>query len=287
MKMAGRLAADACLHKRTVVRWLEAYGEGQVAGLAPWCSNPESIAEGGCILALGEEADRLCPFGAVRNGMPDAGKCDACEKPCLSAHSRFLRMSCTEEDTDDVLREVDRSKMLFFDGGGVTFTGGEATLQWDALETLLSALHERGVHTALETNGSHPRLPELFDRIDWLILDCKHWDDETHRRVIGASNRQTLRNLRAAAELRSQLLVRIPLVGGFNDSEHDAQKFRETLSCLRPEHAVEVLRYHEYGRDKWKQCGMEYGMHDAFVSDETYRQFCAVLRDSGLRLIHT
>ena len=253
----------------------------------PWCSNPESIAPAGCILALGSEADLLCPFGAVQDGMPDAAKCAACEKPCLASHSRFLRMSCTEEDTDDVLREVDRSAMLFFDGGGVTFTGGEATLQWDALETLLTALREKGVHTALETNGSHPRLPELFDRIDCLILDCKHWDDETHRRVIGASNRQTLLNLRAAAETRSQLLVRIPLVGGFNDTAHDARMFAETLSCLRNCHAVEVLRYHEYGKDKWKQCGMEYTMRDAFVSDETYRQFCAVLRDGGPHLIHT
>ena len=253
----------------------------------PWCSNPESIAPDGCILALGEEADGLCPFGAVRHGMPDAARCAACAKPCLALHSRSLRMSCTVEDTDDVLREINRSAMLFFDGGGVTFTGGEATLQWDALVLLLSALHDKGIHTALETNGSHPRLGELFDRIDYLILDCKHPDDETHRRVIGLSNRQTLRNLRDAAESRRQLLVRIPLVGGFNSSARDAQAFAETLSCLRPEHAVEVLRYHEYGRDKWKQCGMEYTVRDAFVSDETYRQFCTVLRESGLRLIHT
>lgn len=253
----------------------------------PWCSNPESIAPEGCILALGAQADRLCPFGAVRDGMPDRAKCAVCDKPCLAMHSRLLRMSCTEEDTDDVLAEIDRSAMLFFDGGGVTFTGGEATMQWDALTLLLTALQEKGVHTALETNGSHPRLAELFDRIDHLILDCKHWDDETHRRVIGSSNRQTLRNLRAAAETRGQLLVRIPLVGGFNDSETDARMFCETLSCLRPGHDVEVLRYHEYGKDKWKQCGMAYTMRDAFVSDETYRQFCAVLRDSGLHLIHT
>ncbi len=253
----------------------------------PWCSNPESIAPAGCILALGEEADRLCPFGAVRGGMPDAEKCAACEKPCLASHSRFLRLSCTEEDTDDVLREIDRSAMLFFDGGGVTFTGGEATLQWDALALLLRALHEKGVHTALETNGTHPRLPELFDRIDFLILDCKHWDDETHRRATGCGNGQILRNLRAAAETREQLLVRIPLIGGFNDSADDARAFARTLSCLRGSHSVEVLRYHEYGKDKWKQCGMVYAMRDAFVSDETYRQFCAVLRDSGLHLVHT
>ena len=254
----------------------------------PWCSNPESMAPDGCILADGDAADALCPFGAVRGGMPDAARCGACDKPCLALHSRHLRMSCTEADVQDVLREVERSRALFFDGGGVTFTGGEATMQFDALAYLLSALRERGVHTALETNGSHPRLPELFGRIDWLILDCKHWDDDAHRRTIGVGSRQVLENLRLAAAQRSQLLVRIPLVGGFNDRDGDASGFAAAVSVLRGDgQCVEVLRYHEYGRDKWKQCGMAYTMRDAFVSDETYRNFCKALSDSGLRLVHT
>ena len=254
----------------------------------PWCSNPESMAPDGCIVADGDAADALCPFGAVRDGMPDAAKCDACPKPCLAQHSRHLRRSCTEEDVRDVLREIDRSRALFFDGGGVTFTGGEATMQFDALEYLLTALHDMGIHTALETNGSHPRLAELFDRIDYLILDCKHHRDETHRRTIGAGNRQTLENIRLAAAQRNQLLVRIPLIGGFNDRREDAAAFAGALSCLHGDgQCVEVLRYHEYGRDKWKQCGMVYTMHDAFVSDDTFRLFCAVLRDGGLHLVQT
>ncbi|MBQ7546511.1 MAG: glycyl-radical enzyme activating protein [Clostridia bacterium] len=254
----------------------------------PWCSNPESMARDGCIVADGDAADALCPFGAVHDGMPDAAKCRACAMPCLEHHSRHLRQSCTEEDVRDVLREVERSRALFFDGGGVTFTGGEATMQFDALELLLTALHNAGIHTAIETNGSHPRLPELFDRIDYLILDCKHYDDETHRRTIGAGCRQTLENLRLAAKMRSQLLVRIPLIGGFNDSARDAAAFADVLSVLYGcDQCVEVLRYHEYGKDKWKQCGMTYAMHDAFVSDDTYRQFCDTLRRRGLRLTHT
>lgn len=253
----------------------------------PWCSNPESIAPDGCILATDSSADALCPYGAVQDGKPDAARCSRCEKPCLSRHSTHLRWSCTDRSVEDVLREIDSARMMFFDGGGVTFTGGEATVQYKALAQLLAALKERGIHTALETNGSHAELPALFAHIDYLIMDCKHWDADTHRRVIGCGNRQTLQNIRKAAQARTQLLVRIPLVGGFNSSAEDAEHFAQALSFLHGEQCVEVLRYHEYGKDKWKQCGMDYTMHDAFVSENTFRTFCRILADSGLHLIQT
>ena len=140
----------------------------------PWCSNPESIAPDGCILAAGAEADALCPRGAVHGGRPDRAVCSRCDRSCLALHDKRLRFSCTEESVEDVLREIEKSRLLFFDGGGVTFTGGEATMQFDALSALLTALQRKGVHTALETNGSPPDLPHLFDRIDYLIMDVKH-----------------------------------------------------------------------------------------------------------------
>ena len=34
----------------------------------------------------------------------------------------------------------------------------------------------------------------------------------------------------------------------------------------RPGMTVEFLRYHEYGKDKWKKLGLAYQMEDAFVS---------------------
>lgn len=253
----------------------------------PWCSNPESIPLSGCMMATDAKADALCPFGAVKNGVPDNSVCQSCEKPCLAAKRNFLKQSFSEHSTEDVLREIEKSRLMFFDGGGVTFTGGECTVQFDALSELLHALHERNIHTAIETNGYHPLLPELFPVIDYLIMDLKHWNSETHKNTVGLGNERTLQNIRKASENRSQLLVRIPLIGNFNDSEEDAVRFAQALSCLREGQAVEVLRYHEYGKDKWKQCGMHYTMHDADVSDEKYRNFCVTLQNSGLTLIHT
>ena len=44
-----------------------------------------------------------------------------------------------------LVQEVLRSRAMFFDGGGVTLTGGEVTLQFDALKELLTRLHAEGV----------------------------------------------------------------------------------------------------------------------------------------------
>lgn len=253
----------------------------------PWCSNPESIPVNGCMIATDPKADALCPKGAVQNGRPDNEICKSCDKDCLKAKSPCLRRSYTEQSVEELVREAEKSAMMFFGDGGVTFTGGEATVQFDALCEALTTLKAKGIHTAIETNGSHKKLPELFPVIDYLIMDLKHWNNETHKKTIGLSNETTIDNIRKAASLREQLLVRIPLVGGFNSSTQDAERFSEILSCLKAGQAVEVLRYHEYGKDKWTQCGMDYVMEDAFVSDDVYRDFCKVLQDKGLTLIRT
>ena len=96
---------------------------------------------------------------------------------------------------DEIENEVLRSRMMFFDGGGVTFTGGEATLQSKELELILKKLKADGVNTCMETNGSYAKLPELAGSIDVLIIDLKHFDDDKHRYWTGASNAATKRNL--------------------------------------------------------------------------------------------
>ena len=67
---------------------------------------------------------------------------------------------------EELLSEAIISKPMFFDDGGVTFTGGEATLQFEALSSLLSKLKEAGISTAIETNGTAKNLPLLFDKLD-------------------------------------------------------------------------------------------------------------------------
>lgn len=194
---------------------------------------------------------------------------------------------CTIES---LLDEVERSKLMFFDGGGVTLTGGEVTMQFDAVKEFLSQLHARGIHTCIETNGLSPRLPELFPVLDFLIMDIKHWSRETHRAVTGLPNDLTVDNIEKALALKQPLALRIPLIGGFNASEDDARGFVALFDRLgiRGAATLELLPYHEYGRDKYQKLGLAYKMDaTAKITKETLSAFSDILQNAGYPLIHT
>ena len=54
------------------------------------------------------------------------------------------RLSYEEHPVDEVYEEILSCKPMFFDGGGVTFSGGEATMQFEALKELLKSLRRPG-----------------------------------------------------------------------------------------------------------------------------------------------
>ena len=195
-----------------------------------------------------------------------------------------------EYSVDELVAEVLRSQMMFFDGGGVTLTGGEVTMQFEEVKELLTKLHEQGVHTCIETNGICKRLPELFPVLDLLIMDIKHYDPAVHQTVTGLPNRFTIENVSAAIRAGQEMALRIPLIGGFNASEEDARGFAELFSQLGvPGKAtVELLTYHEYGKDKYASLGVEYTMTaDAKVSREQLRGYEQILASAGITLIKT
>ena len=208
--------------------------------------------------------------------------CPWCSNPESMAHSEGGMT--VDEAVDLCLSSVP----MMFDGGGVTLTGGEPTIHFEAVMEFAEKLKASGINTCMETNATHKHLTELSNLIDFMICDLKHYDPEKLEKATGCGNETVLDNLKALSEIRSQLLVRIPLIHGFNSSAKDAEGFVAALSPFWKDHArLEVLRYHEYGKDKWKKLGMPYIMRDAFVSDNEYDLFCSLLADGGMKLVGT
>lgn len=196
----------------------------------------------------------------------------------------------TAYPVSELIDEVFRSRPMFFDGGGVTLTGGEVTMQADGALKLLSAVHEKGISTCIETNGISDRLPELFPYIDVLIMDVKHYDVDKHRQMTGLCNEQTIKNLSLAIEAKKNIIVRIPLIGGFNASIEDAHGFVELfLNLGLDKHSsVELLPYHEYGKKKYEDLGMKYTMNEnAKITADMLSIFSDVLIQRGIKLIRT
>lgn len=204
---------------------------------------------------------------------------------CANPEGKPYRVG-NKAEVEELIREAVSCKPMFFDGGGVTLTGGEATDQFEAVKALFAGLKTEGISTCLETNGTHKRLEELFPLVDYLIMDIKHYDDDAHRRVIGASNRVILDNIQKAQTQRQQLALRIPMIGGFNASAEDAHGFGKLLSGTRA--TVELLRYHEYGKIKYEQMGIPYTMTEAaFITQDVYRTFADILKQYNISLITT
>ena len=93
-------------------------------------------------------------------------------------------------NVDTILNECISCKPMFFSKGGVTFTGGECTLQFDELLYLIKNLKKEQIHTCIETNGTCPDLPMLLEYIDYLIMDFKHFDSEILKKHTGIGNNQ-------------------------------------------------------------------------------------------------
>lgn len=194
----------------------------------------------------------------------------------------------TEVEAEALLEEALRSRSMFFDGGGVTFTGGEPTLQFDVLAWLLQALHSHGVNTAIETNGSHPQLPALFPFIDHLMIDFKHPFPEKHLAITGVQLSAVMSNLQAACKAHPHVTVHIPLVNGYNASPQEVEVFASQLAQLGGPHVrVEPLWYHEYGRDKWQRLGLAYTVENGFLSDEQKAACLQTFIRHGIQTVRT
>ncbi len=219
----------------------------------PWCSNPEGM-----------------------------------EKEKRASFDQNLYFSCKTYTVDELIDEAKRSALLFYDGGGVTLTGGEVNLQWEAVYELLSGLKKENIHTAIESNASSPYLERLFDVVDYLIMDFKHYDDKKHKEVTGVSNKMIKENLIKAFHNHPCVLIHIPVIKGFNDTKEDAMNF---ISFLK-EHITdnvqfEFLPYHEYGKEKWEKCGMAYTIKDGFVSPETILMYENLFKENDLKVTRT
>lgn len=256
-----------------------------------WCSNPEGMARKGTLLVDAEGLrESVCPHGAIVGKVLDRERCGSCAtRECLTVNrNQSLRWSATPFDVEALVGEAKRSVPLYFDGGGVTLSGGEVTVQFAAAKRLLQRLKEEGIHTTIETNGAHRRLNELLPLVDCLIVDFKHHDDARLRAATGVGIALIQRNVRKALAEHPNVLIRIPLIGGFNDAPADAERFAAFFRPLDTSRArFEFLSYHEYGKDKWAQCGLPYLMENAFVGDEAIAQFQSVFAAAGLHVIHT
>jgi pyruvate formate lyase activating enzyme len=152
------------------------------------------------------------------------------------------------------MREVRRDVPFYEDGGGLTLTGGEATMQPDMAEALLRLAKAEGIATAIETCG-HTRwavLERLLPYLDDVLYDVKHVDSARHYQHTGMGSELILDNLRRLAAVGAPVTVRVPLISGFNATPDEVRAICQFVRGLGgPVKGIDILPYHTLGKAKY------------------------------------
>lgn len=238
-----------------------------------WCSNPETQRYEKEVMvhywkchAECEECISGCPDGALTKDedgkiVMDGGKCTRCLRCIDLCQQGVFETIGQDMSIEDVIGEVTKDEIFYrTSGGGVTISGGEPLLQGSFLLGLAEALKERGIHVALDTSGygEWDILRRASRWVDLILYDVKVLDPERHIQVTGVSNDKILHNLQqlVGQNERPRIVIRFPLVPGVNDDTANV----EMLAKIAREYqlAVEILPYHTYGVNKYKQMGRYY-----------------------------
>ena len=170
--------------------------------------------------------------------------------------------------------------------GGLTISGGEPLMQHRFVLKLMSAAHEMGVHTALDTNGhlGEQLTDDDLGVIDLVLLDLKAWDPERHRHLVGMDNAPTLAFARRLAERRRPVWVRFVLVPGLTDDAQDVANIAKFAADLGNVERVDVLPFHQLGKYKWHKLGLEYTLENVKPPDHQHvERVCNIFRAAGLK----
>ena len=232
----------------------------------PWCANPETWSmepvlmhdERKCIAC--KTCMHVCRQQAIsfpfQWDMTKCMYCKKCEEYCLQDAISFAGK---DMEIEDVVYEVLKDKDYYEQSnGGVTISGGEPFMQFDAFLELIKQCKANGLHVAVETTGNYSldALKEALPYVDLFLMDLKHLDAQKLKEVTGGNLDLILNNFTYLAKNCSEkVIVRMPVIPRFNDDIcEDVIKFCASLKLSE----VNLLSFHTMGKNKWNQLNKEF-----------------------------
>ena len=237
-----------------------------------WCCNPEGQSFQPEIRFLAahcrpgcSDCVSACPEGAIRRETGtlkiDRTKCIGCGRCETACFEDALRLFGKWYTPEDLMGRIRREKpYLIRSGGGVTIGGGEATC-WSAFcRELIRLCHAEGIHTAIDSCG-YPCTEETLaalDAADLVLFDLKGLNSARHQENTGAGNEEILRTFEHLRATNKPVIVRAPLVPGYNDSPEELAALGLLLRESPNVERVDLMPYHKYGVSKYEEIGLAY-----------------------------
>ena len=167
--------------------------------------------------------------------------------------------------------------------------------QMPALVPVITALHDEGVHVAVETCLFVPshNLELALNHIDFFYVDVKLLSPTLCKEVekgnfeLYLTNLQTLLAWRDEERRGKPVVIRIPLIGGYTDSNDNRVLVHKLLEQYRNAILkIEIIKEHNLGESKYRSlitAGADIAMSEyKGVDDSLMDQYKEELDDLGI-----
>jgi len=275
-----------------------------------WCHNPESISPKpqvqwigvrciGCLSCVD-----ICPENALtmtKAGLQiDREICDGCGICTETCPSTAIEMLGRKWEVGELARELLKDREFFKQSsGGVTISGGEATLQWRFVSALLQVLKDEDIHICIDTCGiTRPEaLEAILPYTDIVLYDLKEIDPENHQEFTQSNLDRVLTTLKVITEYMkthnkpSEIWIRTPLIPGATARKDNVLKIGAYIAS-NFDGVVgrwDLLAFNNLCKGKYKRLGMEWAFTDKeLLTREDMEQFAESARATGVdpQIIH-
>lgn len=187
-------------------------------------------------------------------------RCQYCHNP-----DTWHKLNGRPVTISQVMHEVGKfAQVLKISRGGITISGGEPVVQYVFMMEIFRRCKALGLHTCIDTAG---RLgARLTDddlmQIDLNLLDIKSGDPAVYQKVTGHPLQPTLDYARRLSDLRRPMWIRFVLAPGLTDDYDNVEKLADICASLQSVERVEILRFHQMGREKWHKLGIPYQLEN-------------------------
>lgn len=177
-----------------------------------------------------------------------------CNFDCIACHNPQTIPLATGDhfrtDVDAVLARIRRAAPFL---GGITVSGGEATMQPEFVHALFTAVKAdpelARLTCFIDSNGTADEATwrHLAEVTDGTMIDLKCLDPEIHRSMTGQDNAPVLRSIELLQSMGLLYEVRLLLIDGVNDDPEVLRRTGEWLASVDPHMRVKVIGFRRHG----------------------------------------
>ena len=158
---------------------------------------------------------------------------------------------------------------------------------------LFAACRAEGFHTCCESTlcFGWEQIEKVLPFTDLIISDLKMMDSALHREYTGVDNGLILQNLQRLAQLDRELILRIPVIPGVNDSRANIEASADFILTRMGGRVrtLQLLSFMRLGEEKYRSLGMPYQMSGLRLNRRAFQkqvvQIAAYFNSRGINCL--